>query len=87
MTKILKEQFQYMDHPQVQVKNFPFFGIFGKSSWNSIIAKMIFNTKKGVTRALLKIAEFVEADLNDGLTGRTTKVGQFYDVLSLLTLV
>ena len=28
----------------------------------------------GVTRALLKIAEFVEADLNDGLTGRTTKV-------------
>jgi len=28
----------------------------------------------GVTRALLKIAEFVEADLNDGLTGRTTKI-------------
>ena len=33
-----------------------------------------FNYEKGVTRALLKIAEFVEADLNDGLTGRTTKV-------------
>ena len=28
----------------------------------------------GVTRALLKIAEFVEGDLNDGLTGRTTKI-------------
>ena len=28
----------------------------------------------GVTRALCKIAEFVEGDLNDGLTGRTTKV-------------
>jgi len=28
----------------------------------------------GVTRALCKIAEFVEGDLNDGLTGRTTKI-------------
>ena len=28
----------------------------------------------GVTRAIGKVGEFVEADLNDGLTGRTTKV-------------
>lgn len=28
----------------------------------------------GVTRAIGKVGEFVEADLNDGLTGRTTKI-------------
>ena len=30
---------------------------------------------------MLKIAEFVEADLNDGLTGRTTKVGNIIILL------
>ena len=40
----------------------------------SMIVEPKFWTFSGVTRALLKIAEFVEADLNDGLTGRTTKV-------------
>jgi len=34
----------------------------------------VHGSPSGVTRALLKIAEFVEADLNDGLTGRTTKI-------------
>ena len=72
MIKILKEQFRFMDHLQVKVK-------ICKISVNEskIFIKMtrnFFNYEKGVTRALLKIAEFVEADLNDGLTGRTTKV-------------
>ena len=73
MIKILKEQFRFMDRRQVQVKNFKNIRIkiFREGFPEK---KVIFNNEKGVTRALLKIAEFVEADLNDGLTGRTTKV-------------
>ena len=73
MIKILKEQFRFMDRRQVQVKNFKNIRIkiFREGFPQK---KVIFNNEKGVTRALLKIAEFVEADLNDGLTGRTTKV-------------
>ena len=82
MIKILKEQFRFMDRRQVQVKNFKNFETFqklrniSKQNFSSRLSKkkVIFNNEKGVTRALLKIAEFVEADLNDGLTGRTTKV-------------
>ena len=76
MIKILKEQFRFMDRRQVQVKNFKNFETFRKKFFREGFPqkKVIFNNQKGVTRALLKIAEFVEADLNDGLTGRTTKV-------------
>ena len=75
MIKILKEQFRFMDHLQVKVQKFQnLLEMNQKIFIQMTFQKKIFNYEKGVTRALLKIAEFVEADLNDGLTGRTTKV-------------